>query len=786
MVADLRYVLRTLGKSPGFTAIALAIVAIGIGAATAMFSTVDTLVLRPVALPEPDRLVGVYETNLERNLPFFSVSVPNYVDWKNRAQSWQSLAAFGWRAMNLTGEGEPELVQVKTITANFLPTLGIPVMLGRNFMESEDKPGGAHVAIISEPFWRRRFGGAPNIVGHTLEFDSVPYTIVGVTAPGQPLPDDLEVAIPLAADLGKENRMNHEMDVYGRLKHGVTIEQADAELKAIAAQIWTEHPEMDRGWSTRLVPFAHEIVGDGVRKALYVLLGAVALLLLIACANLSNLLLVRASARAHELAIRSALGASRTQIVKQILAESLLVTLTGGGLGVLLSLWAVEWMHSLPLPRAHEISVDQRVLGVAVVMTLIAGVLSGVGPALKASLARPQQALQGRAPRSGHRSQLRDAMVVAQLAISLTLLIGATLLGRSFLRLLEVNPGFTLDHVLTVSLRPAGNAVQFYERLMERIATIPGVTRAGLISSLPLTTNNTSLNVFPEGASIVPSGHSIQANWRLVDGGYFDAMQIPLQRGRTFAGLSPEEARRSVVISASLARQLWGDADPIGKQLDPGGNRRLLNVIGVVGDVRSQKLATEPVPSFYWSMYRFIYGPMHLVVRSQSDLALLVPAVRAAIKETDPAVPVFRIRTMDQLRAESLQQERLILSLLGGFTGVALLLAALGTYGVMAFTVQQRTQEIGIRIAIGAQASDIFRLVLGQGFRLVVLGTVIGVAGAFASARSLTAMLYETGAADPSSYLIASAVLAIAALGAAFLPARHATRVDPITALRSE
>ena len=607
---NIRHAFRSLRKTPGFTAIAILIVALGIGTATAMFSTVNALVLRPIALPKSERLVAIYETNLARNITTFSVSIPNYYDWKNRAKSWDSIAALNWRPMNLTGRGEPESIPCKAVTANFLPTLGIPIVLGRNFTEEEDRPGGANVAIITDAFWRGHFGRTTDIIGQTLLFDGKPYSIIGVTGPGQPLSDDLEVAVPLAVDPAKEDRMNHQMEVYGRLKSGVSIEQAEAELKSLTTQIWREHPDMDHGWSARLAPFAHEIVGDGIRKGLYVLLGSVGLLLLIACANLSNLLLVRASARAHEMAIRTALGASRARIIRQILNESMIVTLTGGVLGVLLSLWAVDAMHSLPLPRAGEISVDVRVLAIACIATLLAGFFSALGPALKASQARPQEALKGRSPRSGQSSRLRDAMVVAQLAISLTLLVGATLLGRSFLHLLEVNPGFNPDHVLTVSLRPKDDerAATFYEQLTERISALPGVNSAGVISSLPLTDGNTSNNLFPVGPSPLPTGESLQSSWRLVDGGYFSAMQIPLLRGRTFAGIPPDEAVRSVVLSASLARMLFGTDDPVGRQVtNLRANHERLTVLGVVGDVRTQKLGVAAVPTFYWSMHRFIY-----------------------------------------------------------------------------------------------------------------------------------------------------------------------------------
>ena len=785
MISDLRLALRSLAKTPGFTVIALLIVAIGIGGTTAMFSAVNALVLRPVALPEPDRLVAVYETNLTRNLPFFPASVPDYYDWVERAHSWTGLAALDWRSMNLTGDGEPEVVPTRAITANFLPTLGLPLALGRNFLPAEDW-GGAHVAIISDGFWHRRLGAASDVLGRTLTFDGVPYTIIGVTAPGQPLPGSFDVAVPLALDPTAESRTNHYLEVYGRLKPGVTLEQAEAELRTIASRIDRENPEQERGWSARLVPYAREAVGDGVRRALYVLLAAVGLLLLLACANLSNLLLVRASARVHELAVRSALGAGRWQLIRSLIAECMAVTVAGGSLGVLVSLWASDAMHSLPLPRAGEISVDPRVLAVAVTATLLTGLVAGLAPALHALRARPLDALKGRAPRASHRSRLRDALVVVQLGISLTLLIGATLLGRSFVRLLEVDPGFTRAPTLTAAMRPTRHAATFYEQLSARIAALPSVAGVGMISGLPLTDGNTSLNVFPAGESAVPAGQSIQSDWRLVDGGYFAAMQIPLRRGRTFAGLAPDEARRSVVLSASLARLLWGDRDPIGRRLDPGGGGGLLKVIGVVGDVRSSKLGVPPRPTFYWSMHRFIYGPMHLVVRSTGDLAPLIPAVRAAIKSLDPTVPLFQVRTLDDVRADSLEQERLLLTLLGSFTGVALLLAALGTYGVIAFSVQCRAHEFGIRRAVGAQAADIHRLVLGQSLRLVLAGASLGVAGALAGDRLLAALLYRHDSTDPLSYALATGVLVLIALGAAMLPAHRASRVDPMIALRAE
>jgi predicted permease len=398
---DLRYAFRSLAKTPGFSAVAVLIVALGIGAATAMFSTVNALVLRPVALPDSDRLAVVYETNLPRNVPRFSVSYPNYRDWCDRSRSWTSLAAVGWRAMNLTGGGDPELVNVRPMTANFLPTLGLTPSLGRGFLDEEDRPGHNHVAIVSHAFWQRRLGGPADAIGQSLTLDGTSYAIVGVMPAGAFFPGNLEIAIPLVGRPGDDRRYEHELEVYGRLKPGITLDQADTEMKAIAAQLYSGFSDTDRSWRTGIAPLAREIVGPDLRTALYVLLGAVGLLLLGACANLSNLLLVRASARAHELAIRTALGASRVEIVRQIATESLVVTLAGGAIGVVMSLWAVDSLRSLPLPRAGEISVDLRVLAAALAATVLAGVFAGLGPALKAAQARPQEALKSRGARSG-------------------------------------------------------------------------------------------------------------------------------------------------------------------------------------------------------------------------------------------------------------------------------------------------------------------------------------------------------------------------------------------------
>src|SRR5262245_62131595 len=559
----LRYAIRQFTATPGFTAIAILIVAIGIGASTAMFSVVDAVVIRPLALPDADRLVAVYETNLERNVPIFSVSVPNYVDFKARATSFERMAAVSWRAMNLTGTGEPQLIQVRMVTSDYLATLGVQTVQGRDFRAEEDRPNGPRVAIVSERFWQRHFGGRRDVVGQGLQLDGDTYTVVGVAATSRPPLEDIDVAVPMQADVGKEDRLNHELDVIGRLKPGVPVAAADRELHAIAEQLARTYlPEAERGWRTRLVPLAEDVVGESLRRALVVLLGAVGLLLLVACANLSNLILVRTTARAFELSVRQALGESRPRAIAQILIEVLVVTLAGGALGVAIASWSVEALRTLPVARVSVSAIDRRVLGVALLATVVSGVLAGLGPALRATRVAPRDALQAHGTRVAARSRLRDVMIVAQLALSLTLLVGAVLIARSFWGLLRVDPGFSTDSAVTLSVRPASNAQAFYRAVGERIRALPGVDAAGFISTLPLGPGaQTSNNVVASGSRL-SAGQSIQSSWRLVSGDYFAAMRIPVLRGRTLDGLTPDEARRSVVLSASLARALWGDEDP--------------------------------------------------------------------------------------------------------------------------------------------------------------------------------------------------------------------------------
>ncbi|HVU33945.1 MAG TPA: ABC transporter permease [Opitutaceae bacterium] len=782
----MRHALRHLLKSRSYAGAAMLVVAIGVGAVTSIFSAVNAVVLRPPSLPDPERLVAVYETNPGRNIAYFSCAYRNYVDWRARTHSWANLAAIGERTMNLTGTGEPEVINVRPMSASLLPTLGLTPVLGRNFLASEDLPGRGRVAIISTALWRERFGGRDTVIGQTLTLDGLPYEIIGVVDPGAAFPGEFEIGVPMAIDPATARRMEHDVAVFGRLRPGVSVLQADAELKAVAAAIWRENPESDQGWSVRLVPYATNLVGASARQALFLLLGAVGVLLLIACANLSNLIVAQTSVRSHEIAVRIALGATRGRVVRHLIGEALLLTIAGGLGGLLLSWWIVGALHHIPFPRAGEISLDYRVLAVAALATVLTGLLASAGPAFAASRTDPRGALKGRTPELAGQLRGRDALVVTQIALALMLFIGATLLARSFWRMVRANPGFDVQRVMTCVLRPTVNTQTFYDALESQVSSLPEVVATGLVSSAPLSGQNTSLNIFPDAPNLLGQGMSAQADWRLADGGYFAALGIPVISGRTFAGLRSDVARDAVVISASLARTLWGNTDVIGRRVDPGGHGRWLTVIGVVGDVHSANIATATVPTFYYSRYRFEYGPMTLVTRTRGAEAPLLAAIRESVKRIDPTVPLYHVRTMEDLRDKSLMQPRMLMVLLGAFAATALLLATIGTYAVIGFMVQKRTGEMGIRMALGADAMDIFRLILGRGAKLALIGVTMGSAGALLATRALGAFLFQTPRTDVASFALGIATIVLAALAAAFIPARHAARVDPCVALRTE
>jgi predicted permease len=798
---DLRYGARMLLKNPGFTLAVLLTLGLGIGANTAIFSVINAVMLRQLPFPNAARLVRLNESNPERGWPTFSVSHPNFLDWRARNQTFEALAATIGEDFNLNAGGEIEVVRGAAITADFLPVLGVTPALGRNFLPEEDRPGGnTRVALLTYGFWQRRFGSDRAIVGKTLQISDNTFTVVGV------LPESFnwgvrnELFTPLAPD-PTSNRSNHNLQVIGRLKPGITWEYALADLNTIARQLAQQYPESNKGWSVTGQKFYDWIVPEQSRQALLVFAGAVIFVLLIACSNVANLLLARAAARQKELAIRLALGAGRGRIIRQLLSESLLLALVAGALGLLVALWTVEALKTLnpaTLPRLDELSVDRRVLAFGLLISLTTGVLFGLFPALQASRPDVHEALKegGRSGgRANGRQRVRGALVIAEMALSVALLIGAGLLLRSFAKLQDVEIGFRPENLLTLRINLPRNRYSgdqeswaFYARLLHETKALPGVQDAALTSSVPLSgLANTGGQVQIPGRAAAPDGSQPSAAWRLVSPGYLRMLGIPL-RGRDFDERDTAESKPVTIISEEMARRYWPGEDPLGKTvtLRSLGNRTY-TIIGVAGDVRSLGPATEPGPTVYVStavMARAIQSK--LVVRTRTEPTSQTVAVRGVLRSIDANVPVIEVQTVEQLLYDSLGSRRFNMFLLGSFAAVALLLASVGLFGVMAYLVSQRTHEIGIRLALGARPRDVFRLVIGRGTLLAAMGAAVGILAAFGLARYLETLLFQIKPHDGLAFTAAPALLLGVALLACYLPARRATKVDPLVALRHE
>jgi putative ABC transport system permease protein len=798
---DLRYGARMLLKNPGFTLIVLLTLALGIGANTAIFSVVNAVMLRQLPFQNADRLVRLNESNPERGWPTFSVSQPNFLDWRARNQTFEALAATIGESFNLNAGSEIEVVRGASVTADFLPVLGVTPALGRNFLPEEDRPGGnTRVALVTHGFWQRRFGGDRAIVGKTLQLSDNTFTVVGV------LPESFnwgvrnELFTPLAPDPAS-NRGNHNLQVIGRLKPGITWEHALADLNTIARQLAQQYPESNKGWSVTGQKFYDWIVPEQSRRALLVFAGAVIFVLLIACSNVANLLLARAAARQKELAIRLALGAGRGRIVRQLLSEALLLAFVAGGLGLLVALWTVEALKTLnpaTLPRLNELSIDGRVLAFSLLISLVTGVLFGLFPALQASRPDLNETLKegGRSGGSASgRQHMRGALVIAEVALSVALLIGAGLLLRSFAKLQDVELGFKPENLLTMRINLPRNRYSgdqeswaFYTRLLRETKALPGVQDAALTSSVPLSgLGNTGGEVQIPGRAAAPDGSQPSAAWRIVSPGYLRMLGIPL-RGRDFDEHDTAESQPVTIISEEMARRYWPGEDPLGKPvtLRSLGNKTY-TIIGVAGDVRSLGPATEPGPTVYVStavMARAIQS--RLVVRTRTEPAAQTAAVRGVLRSIDANIPVIDVQTIEQLLYDSLGSRRFNMFLLGSFAAVALLLASVGLFGVMAYLVSQRTREIGIRLALGAHPRDVFRLVIGRGMLLATIGAAVGLVTAFGLARYLETLLFQIKPTDALAFTVAPVLLLGVALLACYVPARRAMKVDPMVALRYE
>jgi putative ABC transport system permease protein len=801
---DLRYGARMLLKKPGFTLIAILTLALGIGANTAIFTVVDAALLRSLPYKAPERLYHLWEATPQKEYAQREFSYPDFQDYRqNRA--FDEIAGYRRGGGILRGPGEPTPIMAPAASANFFSMLGVEPVIGRLFQPGEDKPGAERVTVLTYGLWQRMFGGDAGIIGQKLTIGGAGYNVVGVLPASfqfAPAPADLWLPYqPTETQLTA--RFMHGTNLIGRLKSGVSVEQAQAEMSAIASRIERDHNQSHAGTGVKIVPLREQLVGN-VKPILLVLFGAVGFVLLIACANIASLLLTRSLARQKEVAVRSALGAGRRRIIRQLLTESALLALFGGAAGLLVASWGVDALvATLPkdqlnaLPFLKSLRVDASVMTFTFLLSMSTGIVFGLAPALQATGADLYEALKegGRAAPGGARRRLRAALVVTEIALSVVLLTGAGLMMKSLLRLLRTDVGFDPRNLLTMTVAlPAskygdsGRQVSFYERLTERLESLPGVIGAGTVDILPLLGGNTTrFNV--EGDPIPPPGQEVESNMRVANETYFQTLGVPLLKGRFFDERDKAAAPGVVIINKSLADRIFASRDPIGRRLSYTGiNSAPDQIIGVVGDVKITGLDEAIKPVLYYPYSQSASLATNLVVRASADPAAMVNTIREVCRALEPDVAIFNARTMEEMISGSpaSYMRGFPALLIGVFAGVALLLASVGLYGVISYSVSQRTREIGLRMALGARAPDILKMVLKQGLALASVGLVIGAAGALALTRLLGAMLYEVSASDPATFALVSAALGVVASLACYTPARRATKVDPMVALRCE
>jgi putative ABC transport system permease protein len=786
---DLRYGARMLAKKPGFTAIAMLTLALGIGANTAIFSIVNTVLLRPLPFKDPNRLVMVFErrpTSGEANLP---VATYEFAAWQAQAQSFENLALVQTAGLNLSGRGDAETIKAWRVSPGFFSLLGIPMLQGRAFMTGEGETGRNRSAVLNQALWRRRFASDPNIVGQTISLNDQPFTVVGVIPQLDLMPD---VLLPFDLAAVRTNLNDHDSSsVMGRLKAGVTIEQANRELAQIARQLELSDSN-NTGHGVQVVSLHENMVGN-VSRALWVLFGAVAFVLLIACANVANLLLARAVARQKEIALRAALGATQFRIMRQLLTESLLLAALSGGFGLLLASWLTDLLpkiQAVNMPRLEQIGIDGKVLAATIGFSLLTGLLTGIAPAWHGytpNLSR--RLLEGRRGLNRHHSG--SLLVVLELALTLILLVGSGLMLKSFVQLVRVDPGFDPSSVLRIGLSlpalrypEAEQQALFYERLIERIKALPGVEMVSATSQSPLLDSGSWGAIAIEGRPAAPPGQETYAVVASISADYFRTMRIPLVRGRAFTGFDGAQSAPVVIVNETMARQFWPNEDPLGQRLRADGSPAL-TVIGVAGDVRHGGLAARPHPEMFIPHQQSPNASLAVMARTAIDPLILAATVRQEIGALDQDLPVS-ITTMEQLVSGSVAGHRFNALLLGAFGALALGLAAVGVFGVINYSVAQRTHEIGVRIALGAQRRDIFNLIIGQGLRLAFLGIGIGLLGALALTRIIADMLYQVSPVDAATFALVPLLLVGVTLLACYVPARRAAKVDPMIALRCE
>ena len=804
LLQDIRYALRMLLKQPGFTAVAVLALALGIGANTAIFSIVNAVLLKPLPYAEPGQLVMVWMDYRVGGNKEDIHSWPNYVDYRDGNTTFAAMAGYTNASLNLTGSGEPERMLGASTTASFFDVMGVAPLLGRVISPDENVEGNDRVMVLSHGLWQRRFGGERDIVGREIEVNGAKRTVIGVMPPEFRFPEsrtEFWVPLTVTADV-QANRGAYWLTAIGRLKPGVTLEQARPEMDAIAKRLETTFPQTNTNLGVNLVSLREQTVGR-VRPALYVLLGAVALVLLIACANVANLLLSRAAAREREFAIRSAVGAGRGQIIRQLLVESVLLGVVAAAVGVGLAIFGLDALKAMlpaDMPSVDQIGVDARVLGFTLAVSMLTAVAFGLVPALQASKPKLSETLKesgGRGTQGIRSRQVRRLLVISEVAFAIMLLVGAGLLIKSFNRLQSVELGFRTDRMLTLELAlpaakyPDGNARRpFHQQLLERLNNLPGVEGAAATTSILLSSLPNSGYFTIEGRPPGQPGENIEVTIDSVTPNYHGLMGTPLLRGRAFTEADGPDAPRVVIVNETFARRFLPGEDPIGKRMNYGNNpdptqNPWRTIVGVVADTRRNGFDREPRPESYIPLQQRPPGWTIYVLRTSSpDPGALVSAVRNAVRGIDPDQPIFGIKTMEQLMTETTAQRRLNTILLGTFAGLALLLAAVGIFGVMNYSVTQRTQEIGIRLALGAQRGDVLKLVVGQGMMLALIGVGVGLFGAWALTRLLANMLYGVSATDPVVFIGVAGLLALVAVIACYLPALRASRVAPTVALR--
>jgi putative ABC transport system permease protein len=797
---NLKFALRQLTKNPGFTIVSVLTLALGIGANTAIFSFVNTILLKPLPYPNPDQLVQLFENQVGNGWHKNAIGAPVVAEWRKQATAFEGIAAWGSEHYSLTGRGKPEVLSGAPVSANTFSLLGAKPLLGRDFLPEEETYGRHHVVLLGYECWRKRFGGDTNILGQSLTLNGEPYQVIGVMPARMQYPEpNLEVWTPLAFSADKlTQRHNHAFSAFGRLKPGVSLAAARIQMDVIASRM-AATDQQNKGWGVEVYPMQEIQIGDS-RQLLLVLLGSVGLVLLICCANIANLFLARASTRGREFAVRAALGAGPGHIIRQLLAESVALAILGGIAGILIARLGLTMLLSASpsdLPRISEgVELDGWPLVFTAGVTLLAGLLFGLGPAWKMSRQATAQDLNeaSRGSSSGpHRRRLGSAFVVSQVALALMLLIGAGLMIRSFACLLSQDLGYQTENLINMPFElpdkaypSLGAKLAFFRQLRERAATIPGVNSAAVVYGLPLGSENTQLSVEIVGAPTPRPGESVSAGYSQVSPGYFSTLGIPVLQGRDFSSWDRTNTPPVVVVDQTFARNFKLGANPVGRFVNIGDGTQKAQIVGLVKDVKRREMAEAPRGEIYRSYLQNCWSYMNLVVRTRRSPEEITRAVRAELDQLDKDLPIENVRTLTYLIDSALAQRRLSAQLVGAFAGMSLLLTAMGLYGVLAYNVGQRSREIGIRIALGAQQTDVLTLVLREGMILMGIGVLAGLAGAFGLTRLLRSLLFGVTTTDPLTYIFVPLLLAGVALVACLIPARRAARVDPVVALRTE